>query len=40
VAHGTGSTTAHADVEWVDLEGIVRATKVFLATIVEYLGVR
>ncbi|MFH1086370.1 MAG: M20/M25/M40 family metallo-hydrolase [Chloroflexota bacterium] len=40
VAHGTGSTTAHADLEWVELEGIVRATRVFLATIVNYLGVR
>ena len=39
VAHGTGSSTAHADLEWVDLEGIVRATKVYLATIVNYLGV-
>jgi acetylornithine deacetylase/succinyl-diaminopimelate desuccinylase-like protein len=39
VAHGTGSTTAHADLEWVDLAGIVRATRVYLATIVGYLGV-
>lgn len=39
VAHGTGSSTAHADLEWVDLEGVVRATKVYLATIVNYLGV-
>ena len=39
VAHGTGSTTAHADLEWVDVANIVRTTKVFLATIVNYLGV-
>jgi len=38
VAHGTGSTTAHADLEWVDLVGVVRATQVYLATIVSYLG--
>lgn len=38
VAHGTGSTTAHADLEWVCIEDIVRTTKVFLATIVNYLG--
>ena len=40
VAHGTGTTTAHADLEWVDLDNIVRTTRVFLATIVRYLGVR
>lgn len=39
VAHGTGTTTAHADLEWVDLPNIVRTTKVFIATILEYLGV-
>jgi acetylornithine deacetylase/succinyl-diaminopimelate desuccinylase-like protein len=39
VAHGTGSTTAHANLEWVELDGIVRTTKVFLATILKYLGV-
>jgi acetylornithine deacetylase/succinyl-diaminopimelate desuccinylase-like protein len=39
VAHGTGSTTAHADLEWVELPNIVRTTRVFLATIVRYLGV-
>ena len=38
VAHGTGSTTAHADLEWVEIDHIVRATKVFIATIVNYLG--
>ena len=38
VPHGTGSTTAHADLEWVELAGVVRATKVYLATIVNYLG--
>ena len=38
VAHGTGSTTAHADLEWVDLAGIVRTTRVFIATILNYLG--
>jgi acetylornithine deacetylase/succinyl-diaminopimelate desuccinylase-like protein len=39
VAHGTGSTTSHADLEWVDLPNIVRTTKVFIATILNYLGV-
>lgn len=39
VAHGTGSTTSHADVEWVALDDIVRTTRVFLATILAYLGV-
>ena len=39
VAHGTGTTTAHADLEWVEIDNVVRTTKVFLATIVEYLGV-
>jgi len=39
VAHGTGSTTAHADLEWVTLSDIVRSTKVYLATIINYLGV-
>ena len=39
VAHGTGSTTAHADLEWVNLPDIVRTTKVFIATILGYLGV-
>ncbi len=39
VAHGTGSTTAHADLEWVALDDIVRTTRVFLATILAYLGV-
>lgn len=38
VSHGTGTTTAHADLEWVDVDNIVRTTKVFLATIVNYLG--
>jgi acetylornithine deacetylase/succinyl-diaminopimelate desuccinylase-like protein len=38
VAHGTGTTTAHADLEWVELAGIVRATEVFIATILNYLG--
>ncbi len=40
VAHGTGSTTAHADLEWVTLADIVRSTKVYLATIINYLGVQ
>ncbi|MBC7234422.1 MAG: M20/M25/M40 family metallo-hydrolase [Chloroflexi bacterium] len=40
VAHGTGSTTAHADLEWVEIDHIVRSTKVFIATILNYLGVR
>lgn len=38
VGHGTGSTTAHADLEWVDVADIVRSTKVYLAAIVDYLG--
>jgi acetylornithine deacetylase/succinyl-diaminopimelate desuccinylase-like protein len=38
VAHGTGSSTAHADVEWVELDGIVRATRIYLGAIVRYLG--
>ncbi len=38
VAYGTGSTTAHADLEWVELAGIERAARVYLATIVGYLG--
>ena len=38
VAHGTGSTTAHADLEWVDIPDIVRTTRVFVATILNYLG--
>lgn len=38
VTHGTGSTTAHANLEWVEVENIVRTTKVFLATILDYLG--
>jgi acetylornithine deacetylase/succinyl-diaminopimelate desuccinylase-like protein len=40
VGHGTGSTTAHADLEWVSLADIVRTTKVYLATIVAYLGIK
>ena len=40
VAHGTGSTTAHADVEWVNVSDIVRSTQVYLATIITYLGVQ
>ncbi len=39
VSHGTGSTTAHADVEWVAVDDIVRTTRVFIATILGYLGV-
>jgi acetylornithine deacetylase/succinyl-diaminopimelate desuccinylase-like protein len=39
VAHGTGSTTAHADLEWVEIANCVRTTQVFLSTIVDYLGV-
>jgi acetylornithine deacetylase/succinyl-diaminopimelate desuccinylase-like protein len=39
VAHGTGSTTVHADLEWVDVANIVRSTQVYLHTIVNYLGV-
>ncbi|MCE5258387.1 MAG: M20/M25/M40 family metallo-hydrolase [Chloroflexi bacterium] len=40
VAHGTGSTTAHADVEWVNVSDIVRSTQVYLATVITYLGVQ
>ncbi|MHB0857365.1 MAG: M20 family metallopeptidase [Anaerolineae bacterium] len=40
ISHGTGTTTAHADLEWVALEDIVRTTRVFLATILNYLGVQ
>ena len=39
VSHGTGTTTAHADLEWVELDDVVRTTRVFLATIINYLGV-
>jgi acetylornithine deacetylase/succinyl-diaminopimelate desuccinylase-like protein len=38
--HGTGSTTAHADLEWVNVADIVRSTRVYLATIINYLVVR
>jgi acetylornithine deacetylase len=38
VAHGTGTTTAHADLEWVAVENIVRTTRVFIATIARYVG--
>jgi len=40
VTHGTGSTTAHANLEWVEIDNIVRTTKVFITTILDYLGVR
>lgn len=39
VEHGTGSTTAHADVEWVSVSDTVRSVKVYLASIIEYLGI-
>lgn len=39
VSHGTGTTTSHADLERVEVKDIVRTTKVFVATIVDYLGV-
>ncbi|NLV74756.1 MAG: M20 family metallopeptidase [Chloroflexi bacterium] len=39
VAHGTGSTTSHADVEWVNVSDVVTSTKVYLATIAAYLGI-
>lgn len=38
VAHGTGSTTGHADLEWVSLDDIVRTAKVVLATVLDYVG--
>lgn len=40
VAHGTGSTTAHADLEWVDLDDVARTARVFVATTLGYLGLR
>ena len=40
VAHGTGSTTAHADLESVAIKDIARTTRVVLATIVDYLGIQ
>ena len=40
VSHGTGTTTAHADVEWVDMADVVRTTRVYLGTIINYLGLR
>ena len=39
VAHGTGSTTSHADLEWVDLANMVRTTRVYLATILRYFQI-
>jgi acetylornithine deacetylase/succinyl-diaminopimelate desuccinylase-like protein len=38
LGHGTGSTTAHADLESVRVADIVRTTQVLLATTVRYLG--
>ena len=38
VAHGAGSTTAHADLEWVDLDDVARTARVFIVTILDYLG--
>jgi len=38
VGHGTGSTTAHADLEWVPIENIARTAQVYLATILRYFG--
>jgi acetylornithine deacetylase/succinyl-diaminopimelate desuccinylase-like protein len=40
VAHGTGSTTAHGDLEWVNVTDIVRSTRIYLATILEFLGTK
>jgi len=39
VAHGTGTTTAHADLEWVALDNVVRTARVYVATILDYLGI-
>jgi acetylornithine deacetylase len=39
LGHGTGSSTAHADLESVRVADIVRTTQVYLATVVRYLGV-
>ncbi|MCD6301964.1 MAG: M20/M25/M40 family metallo-hydrolase [Anaerolineae bacterium] len=39
LGHGTGSTTAHADLESVRVADIVRTTQVLLATTVRYLGI-
>jgi len=39
LGHGTGSKTAHADLESVRVADIARTTRVLLATAVRYLGV-
>ncbi|MBM3241475.1 M20 family metallopeptidase [Candidatus Poribacteria bacterium] len=38
VCHAVNSTTAHADLEFVHLEDIVRATEVYIATAVNFLN--
>jgi len=38
VCHAVNSTTAHADLEFVHLEDIVRATKVYIATALNFLN--
>lgn len=39
LGHGTGSTTAHADLESVRVADIVRTTQVLIATAIRYLGI-
>jgi succinyl-diaminopimelate desuccinylase len=38
VYHGPNQDSAHGDVESVSLEDLVRLTKVYVATVVNYLG--
>ncbi|MBC8232155.1 M20/M25/M40 family metallo-hydrolase [bacterium] len=38
VCHAVDSTTAHADLEFVHLEDIVRATRVYIATALNFFG--
>jgi acetylornithine deacetylase/succinyl-diaminopimelate desuccinylase-like protein len=40
VYHGVQGDTAHADVEWVEVAEIVRATKVYIATILNFFSQR
>lgn len=38
VFHGIQNDTAHAEVEWVDIEQIVRATKVYVTTVANFFS--
>lgn len=40
VYHGPNQDSAHADIEWVSLEELVRVTKVYVALALDYLGVQ